>query len=140
MARSLPEANTINLELVANLGTMEADVVKVRQGLMNLLSNACKFTEHGIVTVHVWRGPAESLDLTDAVFFAVHDTGIGLSLDQLERLFQPFTQADASTTRKYGGTGLGLAITRRFCQMMGGDVLAESALGQGSRFTMVLPA
>ncbi len=136
---ALRQANILDVELAADLETMEADVVKVRQGLMNLLSNACKFTERGTVTVRVWRGVAQQLGLANAVFFSVQDTGIGLSPEQLERLFQPFTQADASTTRRYGGTGLGLAITRRFCQMMGGDVLAESELGQGSRFTMVLP-
>jgi signal transduction histidine kinase len=111
----------------------------VRQSLMNLLSNACKFTEHGTIRLSIWRSTPQD-DGRDAVFFEVADTGIGMDDEQLARLFQPFTQADASTTRKYGGTGLGLAITRRFCQLMGGDVVVASEPGHGSRFTMMLPS
>jgi CheY-like chemotaxis protein len=106
--------------------------------LFNLQSNASKFTEHGTITLDV-------LEEKDArgmgwISFSVRDTGIGLTPDQLGKLFQAFTQADASTSRKYGGTGLGLVISRRFCQMMGGDITVESALGQGSTFTVRLPA
>jgi signal transduction histidine kinase len=151
-------ANTIVVDLAGNLGTMQADLTKVRQSLLNLLSNACKFTDGGVVALRVWaiddgawmlagdHGEATSVPDSNAaframptIFFAVTDTGIGLEPEQLEKLFQPFTQADTSTTRKYGGTGLGLAITRRFCQLMGGDVTVQSTMGQGSTFTIRLP-
>jgi CheY-like chemotaxis protein len=117
---------------------MRADQTKVRQSLLNLLSNASKFTQDGTIGLSVVReyGGSEG----DWIRFTVSDTGIGMTRDQLGKLFQAFTQADASTTRKYGGSGLGLAITRRFCQMMGGDVGVESEPGQGSRFTIRLPA
>ena len=112
---------------------MYADLTKVRQSLFNLLSNAAKFTENGEVTLEVRRDGGDRL-------FIVRDTGIGMTPEQIGGLFEAFSQADASTTRKYGGTGLGLAITRRFCQMMGGDATVESAPGQGSAFTLCLPA
>lgn len=114
-----------------------ADPTKVRQNLLNLLSNAAKFTHHGTVTLTV--RPYPTSETPSHLDFIVADTGIGLNPNQLEKLFQPFTQADASTTRKYGGTGLGLAITQRFCQMMGGDITVTSELGVGSTFTMRLP-
>ncbi len=116
-----------------DLGAMEADLTKVRQTLFNLLSNAAKFTEAGTVTLRAQRRGGE-------VLFAVSDTGIGITDEQMERLFQPFSQADASTTRKYGGTGLGLAISRAFCTMMGGDITADSEYGRGTTFTVRLPA
>jgi CheY-like chemotaxis protein/anti-sigma regulatory factor (Ser/Thr protein kinase) len=105
--------------------------------LFNLLSNACKFTEHGTITLEVTR---ETGNGAAWITFRVTDTGIGMTPEQMGKLFQPFTQADASTTRQYGGTGLGLAITRHFCQMMEGDISVESAPGQGSTFTIRLPA
>src|SRR5690606_25382671 len=105
---------------------------KVRQALFNLLSNAAKFTEGGQITVNVTAEPAW-------LSFQVSDTGIGMTPAQLDRLFRAFTQADPSTTRKYGGTGLGLAITKHFCQMMGGDITVQSELGTGSTFTVRLP-
>jgi PAS domain S-box-containing protein len=114
-----------------------ADQVKVRQILINLLGNAAKFTEGGVVTLSVWRQGAPPAD--EAVVFEVSDTGIGMAPDQLEYLFQPFAQADQTTTRRYGGTGLGLAITWRFCQMMGGSIGVESSVGEGSTFTVRLP-
>jgi signal transduction histidine kinase len=118
------------------LGSMHADLTKVRQVLLNVLSNACKFTEQGTITLQVSReGKAGS----EWIAFRVTDTGIGMAAEQLDKLFQAFSQADTSTTRKYGGTGLGLAITRRFCQMMGGDIMVESTIGQGSTFTIQLP-
>jgi Cu/Ag efflux pump CusA len=109
----------------------------VRQCLLNLLSNACKFTEHGTITLQV-RRVIESGG--DRITFRVTDTGIGMTPEQQSRLFQDFSQADASTTRKYGGTGLGLAISQRFCYMMDGDIMVESIPGQGSTFTLLLPA
>jgi hypothetical protein len=116
---------------------MHADVTKVRQTLFNLLSNASKFTENGTITVAAVR---ETVDGVASITLRVSDTGIGMKPEQLANLFQAFTQADASTTRKYGGTGLGLVITRRFCQMMGGDVTVESAPDEGTTFTVRLPA
>jgi adenylate cyclase len=118
------------------VGSIYADQIRVRQALMNLVSNAAKFTSNGTVTVSAarkWTPDGEQVE------FAVADTGIGMSPDQLAKLFQEFSQADSSTTRKYGGTGLGLAISRRFCQMMGGDISVESELGRGSKFLIELP-
>jgi signal transduction histidine kinase/DNA-binding response OmpR family regulator len=140
--------NRLNLELSNDLGTMYADVTKVRQSLFNLLSNASKFTNHGTITLRV---TPQQLDLGhngadlrtrrtgSMVVFEIIDTGIGMSQSQIDRLFQPFIQADSSTTRKYGGTGLGLTITKRFSQMMGGDVTVKSAVNHGSTFTITLP-
>jgi signal transduction histidine kinase/CheY-like chemotaxis protein len=130
-------ANTLRVELSPGLGEMRADLGKVRQSLLNLLSNAVKFTHGGTVTLNVGR---ERMDGGEWMVFRVSDTGIGLSAEQIVKLFQDFTQADPSTTRKFGGTGLGLALTRRFCQMMGGDVTLNSAAGEGSVFTIKLPA
>ena len=120
-----------------DVGTMRADLTKLRQSLLNLLSNACKFTDRGTVTLTVRRSPEPA---GDRVRFAVRDTGIGLTPEQVGRLFQEFSQADASTTKKYGGTGLGLALSRRLCRMMGGDITVESQPGAGSTFTIDLPA
>ena len=130
-------SNTLTIERVDDLGGMHADQVKVRQALFNLLSNAAKFTREGAITMVAER---EMMDGGEWIVFRVQDTGIGLTPEKLVRLFQDFTQADASTTRKFGGTGLGLALTRRFCQMMGGDVTVRSVAGQGSTFTIKLPA
>jgi signal transduction histidine kinase/CheY-like chemotaxis protein len=116
---------------------MHADQTRIRQALLNLVSNANKFTEHGSVTVDVARVMSKG---SEEITMAVGDTGIGMSSEQMGRLFQEFVQADPSTTRKYGGTGLGLAISRRFCQMMGGEITVESQLGKGSTFTIHLPA
>jgi signal transduction histidine kinase/DNA-binding response OmpR family regulator len=129
--------NTLVVKLAPGLGVMHADQMKVRQGLFNLLSNADKFTHDGTVTVDARR---ERMDGREWVVFQVTDTGIGMDAGQIVKLFQDFTQADASTTRRFGGTGLGLALTRRFCQMMGGDVTVRSVAGEGSVFTIKLPA
>ncbi len=126
--------NEIIVEISPETGLMQADITKVRQCLFNLLSNALKFTENGTITIQTKRDPAGN------IIFRVADTGIGMTIDQQERLFQAFTQADASTTRRYGGTGLGLTITKRFCQMMGGDITVSSQPGQGSVFEIILPA
>ncbi len=129
--------NTLEVSCAPEIGRMRADLSKVRQGLFNLVSNAAKFTHNGKIGVEVER---QIMDGGEWIIFRVSDTGIGLSSDQMVRLFQSFTQADASTTRKFGGTGLGLALTRRFCQMMSGDVTVHSVLGEGSVFTIKLPA
>ena len=128
--------NQLEIKISDNLGTMQSDILKVRQNLFNLLSNACKFTENGTITLIV---DCYNNDDLDWLKFKVNDTGIGISEKQLKKLFRSFTQADASTTRKYGGTGLGLAITRQFCEMMGGMIDVESELGKGSTFTISLP-
>ncbi|MGH7632848.1 MAG: GAF domain-containing protein, partial [Gemmatimonadaceae bacterium] len=113
-------------------GSMHADLTKVRQMLLNLLSNACKFTEHGTIRLEVERGAND-------VSFRVSDSGIGMTDVQLSRLFEAFSQAESSTSKRYGGTGLGLAISRRFARMMGGDITVTSESGQGSTFTIQLP-
>jgi len=130
--------NTLELECGETLGSMHADVSRVRQVLFNLLSNANKFTEAGCVWFKVHR--ETDPNNVDWITFTVTDTGIGMSAAQVSRLFQEFAQADSSTTRKYGGTGLGLAISKRFCEMMGGDITVSSKLGEGSTFTVRLPA
>jgi signal transduction histidine kinase/DNA-binding response OmpR family regulator len=135
-ARPLVESKGNRLEVVMadDLGEMHADLTKVRQTLLNLVSNAAKFTEEGTVTMSARREDGE------VVVFEVADTGIGIAPEHLDRLFQAFSQAESSTTRRFGGTGLGLAISRRFCQMMGGDITVASEAGQGSTFTVRLPA
>jgi signal transduction histidine kinase/CheY-like chemotaxis protein/putative methionine-R-sulfoxide reductase with GAF domain len=130
-------ANRLEVRCADDIGAMHADLTKVRQALFNLLSNACKFTDRGTVSVAVTRAAEQGQDW---MTFAVSDTGIGMTPEQLARLFEAFAQADAATTRKYGGTGLGLALSRRLCRMMGGDVTAESEAGRGSTFTIRLPA
>ncbi len=130
--------NTLEVRYDGVPGGMRSDPTKVRQMLLNLLSNACKFTEKGVVALTISR--KGSGGAADWLTFKITDSGIGMSEEQLGRLFQDFTQADASTTRKYGGTGLGLAISRRFCHMMGGDISVTSESGKGSVFTVVLPA
>jgi signal transduction histidine kinase/DNA-binding response OmpR family regulator len=128
--------NRIVVDCPPDLGTLHADQIRFRQALLNLASNANKFTENGTVTI---AAQARRLDGRDWIMIAVTDTGIGMTEEQIGRLFQEFSQADASTTRKYGGTGLGLAISKRFCQMMGGDVTVASKPGEGSTFTIRLP-
>ncbi len=130
-------ANLLEVQYAPDLGTMRADTTKVRQTLLNLLSNACKFTEKGTIKLLVDRDEQAE---TERLIFEVADTGIGMSEEQLNHVFQPFIQADASTTRKYGGSGLGLAISQHFCNMMGGYITAESTLGEGSTFCIRLPA
>lgn len=130
-------ANSLQVTCHDDLGSMRADRLKVQQSLLNLLSNACKFTERGSLTLEATR---EVKDGTVWVMLRVTDTGIGMAPEQMENLFQVFSQADESTTRKYGGTGLGLSISQHFCQMMGGKITVESALGKGSVFTIQLPA
>ena len=135
--QAVKNGNTLEVRCAPEIGVMQGDLSKVRQGLFNLVSNAAKFTHDGRISVLAER---RNMDDREWISFRVSDTGIGLDPEQIVRLFQPFTQADTSTTRKFGGTGLGLAITRRFCQMMGGDVTVHSAPGEGSVFTINLPA
>jgi signal transduction histidine kinase/CheY-like chemotaxis protein/ligand-binding sensor domain-containing protein/protocatechuate 3,4-dioxygenase beta subunit len=158
--------NQLEVECPPDLGVMYADVTKVRQTLFNLLSNATKFTEKGVIRFEARRvasdqssvishqlsvtaSEAHSLitdhsllntDPGSLITFHVRDTGIGMTPEQMNKLFQAFMQADASTSRKFGGTGLGLAISRKFCQMMGGDISVQSELGKGSTFTVTLPS
>jgi signal transduction histidine kinase/DNA-binding response OmpR family regulator len=130
-------ANRLAVNCGPEVGTMRADLTKVRQVLFNLLSNASKFTKAGTITLDIARRPETT---GDTLVFRVSDTGIGMTAGQMEKLFQPFTQADVSTTRQYGGTGLGLTITKKFCKMMGGSVNVESEPGRGTTFTVELPA
>jgi signal transduction histidine kinase/DNA-binding response OmpR family regulator len=125
--------NTLDFNFPPDLGSMYADITKLRQSLLNLLSNASKFTENGTITLAVERQAANWIAL------GVSDTGIGMTPEQQAKLFQSFTQADASTTRKYGGTGLGLVITQQFCQIMGGEIQVTSVAGMGTTFTIRLP-
>ena len=130
-------ANNLELDCPHDLGSMHADLTKVRQVLFNLLDNAAKFTNQGTIRLTVRR---EDEAQTAWINFSVVDTGIGLEAQQIQNLFQEFTQADSSTTRQYGGTGLGLALSRHYCRMMGGDITATSlGLGKGSTFNIRLP-
>jgi PAS domain S-box-containing protein len=138
--------NALIVDCSKSAGTIHADLCKVRQVLLNLLSNAAKFTKQGTITLEVSR--EENSELTKSneefhssfILFRVTDTGIGMTQKQLQQIFKAFTQADASTTRKYGGTGLGLTISRHFCQIMGGEIEVFSQLGEGSTFTVRLPS
>ena len=125
--------NVIEVSCPADIGSFRTDQTKVKQSLLNLMSNANKFTSKGKVTLSAARQG------NSQVRFSVSDTGVGMSDEQLGRLFEAFSQADASTTKRFGGTGLGLAITKHFCTMLGGDVTAASTLGKGSTFTIWLP-
>jgi signal transduction histidine kinase len=129
-------ANQIAAKCDGAIGTLHADQMRLRQALLNLMSNANKFTERGSIAIDAQQ---RREDGRDYVTVAVADTGIGMTPEQMSKLFQEFSQADASTTRKYGGTGLGLAISKRFCQMMGGDITVQSEPGRGSTFTIRLP-
>ena len=128
--------NALELNVDERVGTMRADLTKVRQSLFNLLSNASKFTQNGQITLGVTR---EAEAGTDWIVFKVSDTGIGMTEEQLSMLFQAFTQAHTSTSRSFGGTGLGLVITRQFCELMGGDVSVAGEFGKGTTFTIRLP-
>ncbi|MFQ5444533.1 MAG: ATP-binding protein, partial [Nitrospinales bacterium] len=128
--------NVLEMELEDGLGSMLVDLTRARQILLNLLGNAFKFTERGVVTLQAKR---EISGNVEGVLFSVTDSGIGMTQDQVNKLFQVFAQADGSTSRKYGGTGLGLAICRRLCLMMGGDISVTSESGTGSTFKVWLP-
>jgi GAF domain-containing protein len=128
--------NQVAVHCSADMGTMHADQMRLRQALLNLMSNANKFTERGAIRIDA---SANKENGGDWITIAVADTGIGMTPEQMGKLFQEFSQASSTTASKYGGTGLGLAISRRFCQMMGGDLTVESAPGKGSTFTIRLP-
>jgi len=153
------KTNTLQVDDPADLGSMWTDQTKLRQMLFNSISNAAKFTEKGTITLwvnrsegRVPRGLDSNLEAglerrgtrgvrpSDEMVFRVSDNGINMTPEQLARLFQAFSQAEANTQAKYGGTGLGLALSRRFAQLMGGDVTVESEAGKGSTFTVTLPA
>jgi signal transduction histidine kinase/CheY-like chemotaxis protein/HAMP domain-containing protein len=125
--------NALELRVAPEIGSIRTDRTKVKQCLLNVLSNANKFTQNGKLTLAIQRTDRATVQMT------ISDTGIGMSPEQLGRLFQAFSQADASTTKKFGGTGLGLAITRHFCRLLGGDISAASRVGEGSTFTIVIP-
>ena len=128
--------NQLLAYLPPDLGIIRADSTKLRQALMNLVSNACKFTENGVIEVHAERSV---LDGIEWVCISVEDNGIGMDRVEQEKLFSEFTQASTTTSKKYGGSGLGLAISQRFCQLMGGAITVESTAGEGSQFTICLP-
>ncbi len=130
--------NRLQVQCPQHIGSVVLDSAKLRQSLVNLGGNACKFTENGHIVITVRALPADG-DSPEWLEFTVADTGIGISPEQIDRLFKPFSQADASTTRKYGGTGLGLTISERFIRMMGGRITVRSHLGIGSTFLVTLP-
>lgn len=145
--------NTLEVKYLDAIGPMYSDMPKLRQVLLNLLSNAAKFTENGVITLSINREmDSEEILYNDEndnmpisspkswLVFRVSDTGIGMTTDQMNRIFEPFTQADASTTRKYGGTGLGLAISKRLCHILGGNISVTSEVNQGSTFIVRFPA
>lgn len=130
--------NVLEMRCAAGTGKMHSDLTKVRQVLLNLISNACKFTREGRIRIEAVRQAGD--DGVDRIVLSVSDTGIGMTPEQLERVFEAFSQAETSTAAKYGGTGLGLAISRRFCRLMGGDLEVVSRIGEGATFTVWLPA
>jgi signal transduction histidine kinase len=132
----MDNGNEFVVERAADLGTVVGDQTKLRQAVLNLLSNAAKFTKTGRITLVATRDSAHG----DWIAIAVRDTGIGIARENLPKLFQNFNQAEASTSSRYGGTGLGLALSQKLCRMMGGEITVESAPGQGSCFTVRVPA
>jgi signal transduction histidine kinase len=133
---AMKSGNRVVIDCPPDLGTIHADQTRFQQSLLNLASNANKFTEKGTLTITAHQGQEDG---RDCVTIAVADTGIGMTPEQIGKLFQEFSQASSATASKYGGTGLGLAISKRFCQMMGGDITVESEPGRGSTFTIRLP-
>ncbi len=129
--------NRLELDCPADLGSGVGDPTRIRQCVLNLVGNACKFTTNGVVKVVARRGTTPA---GDVLRVSVTDTGIGMTPEQMSRLFQPFTQVDSSAGRKFGGTGLGLAISQKLCLAMGGKITVESEAGQGSTFTMTIKA
>jgi two-component system sensor histidine kinase RpfC len=128
--------NQLQTQIVADIGILCSDVTKLRQVLFNLLSNACKFTHHGHILLKVDKLVRDN---NDYLTFQVIDDGVGISAEQIENIFLPFQQESRSTSKVYGGTGLGLTISKRFCELMGGNLQVESVKGEGSTFTVQLP-
>jgi signal transduction histidine kinase len=128
--------NQVAVHCEAAVGTMHGDQMRLRQALLNLMSNANKFTDRGTITINAGQRQQNGRDW---ITLAVADTGIGMTAEQMGKLFQEFSQASSTTASKYGGTGLGLVISKRFCQMMGGDITVDSEVGRGSTFTIRLP-
>jgi signal transduction histidine kinase len=133
---AVKNGNHVAVHCDAAIGTVHADQMRLRQALLNLMSNANKFTERGTITIDARHRQENG---GDGITLAVTDTGIGMTAEQMGKLFQEFSQASSSTASKYGGTSLGLVISRRFCQMMGGDIAVESEVGHGSTFTIRFP-
>jgi signal transduction histidine kinase len=133
----MDNGNDFIVERGSELGQVIGDATKLRQAVLNLLSNAAKFTKRGRVMLKAER---ETDATGDWIVIAVRDTGIGISRENLPKLFQNFNQAEASTSSRYGGTGLGLALSQKLCRMMGGEITVESELGHGSCFTIRVPA
>ena len=129
-------SNRVALHCDGTIGTIHADQMRLRQALLNLMSNANKFTKRGAISINARQGQENGRNW---ITIAVTDTGIGMTPEQMGKLFQEFSQASSTTASKYGGTGLGLAISRQFCRMMGGDITVESEPGRGSTFTIRLP-
>jgi signal transduction histidine kinase len=129
-------SNEVAVQCDSGIGTMQTDQMRLRQALLNLMSNANKFTECGTISIEARKGQENGRDW---ITLAVADTGIGMTAEQMGKLFQEFSQASSATASKYGGTGLGLVISKRFCQMMGGDITVESEPGRGSTFTIRVP-
>src|SRR6202048_4546046 len=135
--RPRTDGNQVAVQCDSEIGTMHADQMRLHQALLNLMSNANKFTERGTITINAHHGQENG---GDWVTLAVTDTGIGMTPEQMGKLFQEFSQASSATASKYGGTGLGLVISRRFCQMMGGDITVKSEPGRGWTFSIRLPS
>jgi signal transduction histidine kinase len=129
-------SNKLAVHCDSAIGNMHADQMRLRQALLNLMSNANKFTERGTISIDARQGHENG---RDRITIAVADSGIGMTPEQMSKLFQEFSQASSTTASRYGGTGLGLAISKRLCQMMGGDITVESEPGRGSTFTIRLP-
>ncbi|WP_455219171.1 ATP-binding protein, partial [Kaarinaea lacus] len=129
-------SNTLSVDLAPDIGSIYTDTNKLKQSLLNLLDNACKFTQNGQIRLAV---KIETRNNNDWVQFTVSDTGIGISDEHTRHLFSEFTQADSSTTKSYEGTGLGLSLSQRFCELMGGHITFTSKLGEGSIFSISIP-
>ena len=128
--------NQLNLDVMPSITSLRTDVTKLRQVLFNLLSNACKFTHNGHVSLVINKTTRNNQDYIE---FKVIDDGIGVTAENIDTIFKPFRQENESTSKEYGGTGLGLTLSRRFCELMGGELQVKSQKGEGSTFTVLIP-